>query len=310
MSERYKIATDDQGREVYHQDDQVTIINADVIDGLRQLPDESIQTVVTSPPYWLLRDYGVQGQIGLESTWGGYVAKMVDVFREVRRVLKDDGTLWINLGDSCAAKNLIGIPWRVALALQADGWCLRSEIIWHKPNPMPESVTDRPTKAHEYIFLLSKSERYFYDQEAIKEPSVGDWHGGDFQSERNLSLHPTTSRKPRKSVARGGFNGKTNELKGREAFRAITATRNKRTVWTVATQAFSEAHFATFPEDLIKPCILAGARSGDTVLDPFGGSGTTAKVAKYLGRKAVLIELNPDYCRLAVDRVAQGVLAI
>ncbi len=312
------------------------ILEGDVREALRRLPDNSVHSVVTSPPYWGLRDYGVEGQLGLEPTPEEYVQNMVEVFREVRRVLRDDGTLWLNLGDSYAGsgkgawdnpssrvkevyipkstdykhipkvpsnlkpKDLIGVPWRVAFALQADGWYLRSDIIWEKPNAMPESVRDRPTKSHEYIFLLSKSKKYFYDNEAIKEPAVtGDG-----------------------------------------------ITRNKRTVWSVATKPYAGAHFAVFPPDLIEPCILAGVpekccdkcgapyervikRTGHknkrepahatdelrptcdcnagvtsgVVLDPFMGSGTTLLVATEHGRQAIGIELNPEYIKLAHQRL-------
>ena len=256
-----------------------SILQGDVLDRLRELPDESVHCVVTSPPYWALRDYGVEGQIGLEQTPDEFIARLVEVFAEVRRVLRRDGVCWVNMGDSyvhgtpgggCVfdngrtdgresyeadkargrekvstlapglkVKDLCGIPWMLALALRADGWYLRSDIIWAKPNPMPESVTDRPTKAHEYIFLLAKAERYFYDAEAIKETSE---YAGD----------------PRESVERGGFDGKTNAMPGREAFRAFTQTRNARSVWTIATQPYPEAHFATFPEELPRRCIAAG----------------------------------------------------
>jgi DNA modification methylase len=311
------------------------ILHGDCLAMLQTLEAESVQTCVTSPPYWGLRDYGVEGQLGLEPTPAEYVAKMVQVFREVRRVLKADGTLWLNLGDSYSAgsnnpspkhasdnvgmmrrmgelapKNLVGIPWRVAFALQADGWYLRSDIIWSKPNPMPESVTDRPTKAHEYIFLLSKSERYYYDHEAIKEPAVY----GDLRSPTSAYPGKTDFREGprpvRESVKRGGFNGKTNALEGREAFRAIEDWRNKRTVWEIATAPYPEAHFATFPPKLIEPCILAGSRSGDTVLDPFAGSGTTLYVAKELNRQFLGIELNPAYIALIEKRLQQEVLPL
>jgi len=275
------------------------------------------QTCVTSPPYFGLRDYGHPDQIGLEPTPDEYVAKLVEVFREVRRVLRDDGTLWLNLGDSYARtggtdrkvsatakvgstrntliqmsdrtsrattyglkdKDLIGIPWRVAFALQADGWYLRQDIIWHKPNPMPESVRDRFTKAHEYIFLLSKSPRYYFDHEAIKEPSVYADCG-------------------RPSKRKGEFKAKGEPLPGQLPFRAITETRNRRSVWTVPTRPYKGAHFATFPRALIEPCILAGSRPGDVVLDPFMGSGTTAQVATDLGRQFIGCEINPKYVEL------------
>jgi DNA modification methylase len=305
----------------------------DVRDGLRSFIAAGVkaQTCVTSPPYWGLRDYGVDGQIGLESTPDEYVASMVEVFRLVRDVLADDGTLWLNLGDSYAAqggpqvpqtrnanriggsdsqnggksrgviaglkpKDLCGIPWRVAFALQADGWFLRSDIIWSKPNPMPESVTDRPTKAHEYLFLLAKSERYYYDADAIKEPhATGDradkWDGRTYE----------------------GKGAATDDGRKNGNVRAYTMDplgRNRRTVWTVPTQPYSEAHFATFPPALIEPCIAAGSRVGDVVLDPFMGSGTVAQVAQSLGRKWLGCELNLDYVELQKRRAAQFGLAL
>ncbi len=299
----------------------VEIINGDCREVLKTLPDCSVNCCVTSPPYFGLRDYGVAGQIGLEQTPDEYVAEMVAVFREVRRVLRDDGTLWLNLGDSYAGsgkgawankdggqkevyipdpdspqallpkvpdglkpKDLIGIPWRVAFALQADGWYLRQDIIWHKPNPMPESVRDRCTKAHEYIFLLSKSARYYFDSEAIKEPSAQPHRAG--RLERSFSTSD-----PKASLRQDV---------GRTVMR--TEHRNRRSVWTVSTKPFKGAHFATFPPDLIKPCVLAGCQTGGTVLDPFGGSGTTGEVAAGNGRNAILIELNASYCSLAKSR--------
>ena len=314
----------------YYSEDGITLLNCDVLEGLASLAEESIQCCVTSPPYWGLRDYGVAGQIGLEHTPGEYVARMVEVFREVRRILKTDGTLWLNLGDSYNAagrvghgtrqgykqgtnrasangsdhtrpsdeslkpKDLVGVPWRVAFALQADGWYLRSDIIWHKPNPMPESVTDRPTKAHEMLFLLAKSERYHYDAEAIKEPATdtGRANGRDGRVE-DLSARPPNS-SPR-TLRRLDYSQRG---------------RNKRSVWTIPTEPFPEAHFATFPQALIEPCIKAGCPAGGTVLDPFAGSGTTGLVAKRYGCRAVLIELNAAYCAIAARRVAQGVLEL
>lgn len=247
---------------------------------LQRVPDNSIQCCVTSPPYWSLRDYNIKGQIGLEDSVYQYINTLVTVFREVRRVLKDDGTLWLNIGDSYTSggrtwrapdkknqaramsmrpdtpeglkpKDLVGVPWRLAFALQQDGWYLRSDIIWHKPNAMPESVKDRPTRSHEYIFLFSKSERYYYDNLAIREE-----------------------------------NG-----------------RNRRTVWHIHTQPYKEAHFAVFPPALVEPCVLAGSRPGDYVLDPFLGSGTTAAVCQDLERKYVGIELNPEYVQIALKRL-------
>jgi DNA modification methylase len=376
-----------------------TILNGDVIACLRSLPDACVQCVVTSPPYWGLRDYGVEGQIGLEPTPEEYVAKMVDVFREVRRVLRDDGVLWLNLGDSYVGanntdkggnanfgsqggvttasrckgdwqglpqKNLVGIPWRVAFALQADGWYLRSDIIWSKPNPMPESVTDRPTKSHEYVFLLTKSSRYFYDADAIREPYA------ESTFKRAKSVNNAAARKDNGTAI--NQRGLTAEQQTK-AYSKVTETggRNKRSVWHIATQSFSEAHFATFPEALVEPCIKAGTsargacpkcgapwrrvveKGGGTtgaswhdhsndlkrgqvappsatfngyyrrdigwqpsctcgteetvpcvVLDPFGGSGTVAKVARDLGRSSILIEINPEYVQIAKKRLRIG----
>jgi DNA modification methylase len=286
---------------------------------LATLPAESVQTCVTSPPYFGLRDYGHEGQIGLEPTPEEYVAEMVGVFREVRRVLRGDGTLWLNLGDSYNAyngnrgastsfqsaseealpalpsghgltvkclkpKDLIGIPWRVAFALQSDGWYLRSDIIWAKPNPMPESVTDRPTKAHEYVFLLSKSERYFWDADAVREANQGDGR------------------------ARGGFGGKQAGQNGNATYSGKVwddnpLGRNRRTVWTIATEPCRAAHFAVMPTKLVEPCILAGSRLGDLVLDPFAGAGTVGLVATRLQRRFVGCELNPEYARIARERI-------
>ena len=322
-----------------------TVLIGDCRDVLKTLPDESVQCCVTSPPYWGLRDYGHPDQIGQEPTPDAFVASLVQVFREVRRVLRKDGTLWLNLGDSYSAqcsgghgyndgrtnrserkgpglvsgmkpKDLVGIPWMVAFALRADGWYLRQDIIWHKPNPMPESVTDRCTKAHEYLFLLSKSSSYYCDMDAIKEPaSNGDWSG----------RLENTSRKSEPDELKNGIrNGrasgnKTHKLvteyeasdseehRTKAGLLKITDTayakRNKRSVWTIPTKPYPEAHFATFPPDLIRPCILAGSKAGDTVLDPFGGSGTTGMVALELWRKPVLIELNPAYAPLIDARL-------
>lgn len=270
------------------------VIIGDCRETLRSLPEATFQCCVTSPPYWLLRDYGHSAQIGMEPTPDAYVESLVDVFSLVRRVLRDDGTLWLNIGDSYAAsagggqgknsqfldrsaarlgvreqkaskvagglkpKDLCGIPWRLALALQADGWYLRSDIIWAKPNPMPESVTDRPTKAHEYLFMLAKSEKYFFDADAIKEPAT---HG---------------------------------------------ATRNARSVWTVPSQGYDGPHFATMPPKLVERCILAGSRIGTAVLDPFMGSGTVGFVSEGLGRRWLGCELNPEYETLIRSRTAQS----
>lgn len=268
------------------------IMVGDCLATLATLPAGSVQCCVTSPPYYGLRDYGMAEQIGLEETPDAYVARLVDVFREVRRVLRDDGTLWLNLGDSYGAgKQLQGIPWRVAFALQADGWTLRSAIVWAKPNPMPESVTDRPTSAYEMVFLMSKAERYFYDAAAICE----DWadERGGASGARALRYSEGSGR----ADTLGG-NGKRGL-----GIQPATDGRNARNVWTIASQPFSGAHFATMPADLAERCIKAGSRPGDTVLDPFGGAGTTGLVADRLNRDAILCELNPAYADLARDRL-------
>ncbi len=320
-----------------------TLYQGDALEKMNQIESESISCCVTSPPYFGLRDYGVAGQLGLEATPEEYVEKMVEVFREVKRVLRKDGTFWVNLGDSYASdpgkglldtddknpkagsrrartstlppKNLVGIPWRVAFALQADGWYLRSDIIWAKPNPMPESVTDRPTKAHEYIFLLSKCERYFYDYEAIKEKvteSTIQRLSQDIDNQAGSQRVPGKTNGTMKAVGRidkqrghgrrhAGFNDRWDLMTTAEQH---AMGRNKRTVWTVATQPFRETHFATFPQDLIKPCILAGCPIGGIVLDPFAGAGTTLFVSEQLERNSIGIELNPDYCNLIRRRMA------
>jgi site-specific DNA-methyltransferase (adenine-specific) len=258
-----------------------TLFEGDALTVLRRLPSRAVQCVVTSPPYWGLRDYGIEAQIGLEPTLPHFINRLTQIFGEIRRVLKDDGLLWLNIGDGYTSgnrgwrapdkknkaramdvrpdtpeglkpKDLLGIPWRLALALQDDGWYLRADVIWHKPNVTPESVKDRPTRAHEYLFLFSKSQRYFYDRDAVAEP--------------------------------GG--------------------RNCRSVWTIPTQAAAGAHFATFPPALVEPCINAASRPGDWVLDPFFGSGTVGIVAERLNRPYLGIELNPDYVRLALSRLA------
>ena len=304
----------------------VRIIVGDVRETLPTLPDASVQCCVTSPPYFGLRDYGHAGQIGLEPTPDEYVAQMVAVFREVRRVLRDDGTLWLNIGDTYAGggrcgnpasspwegfvgntareaavtkvagedrlwgakpKDLLGIPWRVAFALQADGWYLRSDIIWHKPNPMPESVTDRPTKAHEYVFLLTKSARYYYDAAAIAEEAI---HHGRVVEYDGTQKNSAAALDPRMRT-RIASN------------RTVGQSRNARSVWPIATQPYKGAHFATMPPALAERCIKAGTKVGDMVLDPFGGAGTTGLVADRLGRDATLIECNPTYAALARERI-------
>jgi DNA modification methylase len=356
---------------LFYEEPGITLYCGDALTVLREIPASSVHCVVTSPPYWGLRDYGVAGQLGLEPTPEEYVANMVAIFREVRRVLREDGTLWLNLGDSyCGSprgnapgdlstssltnperqdriarprgassqrngrsncdeqlspnrwrvpglkpKDLVGIPFRVAFALQANGWWLRSDIIWAKPNPMPESVTDRPTKAHEYLFLLSKSAIYYYDAEAIKEPSL-DHHAPGMNSRAYQDRDPAhgperKQRKPAGWDTGAGAHG-TIHRDGRAPVVEYTATdsmrRNRRSVWTIATEPNPEAHFATFPTDLVTPCILAGCPSGGLVLDPFIGSGTAAFVAKELNRRAIGIDLKGEYLDLAVKRLRQEVL--
>lgn len=353
---------------------------------MRGLAAGSINTCVTSPPYFGLRDYNVEGQIGLEATPDAYVARLVEVFREVRRVLRDDGTLWLNLGDSYArapakggsgpggkneqrwgcgsaqqsrvknpaskqatnrhadldslprsategssdgavgradrpgsragwqAKQLLGIPWRVAFALQTDGWYLRQDIIWHKPNPMPESVRDRCTKAHEYIFLLAKSERYYFDSEAIAQPvaastvarlaqqTLDQQRGSDRVPGKTNG--PMKAKPPRFGGSKYGDNdAEQYRTKSGNEYADRNGKRNRRSVWTVTTKPFKGAHFATFPPDLIEPCVLAGCPVGGTVLDPFGGAGTTGLVAQRHDRNAILFELNPEYAAMARARI-------
>jgi len=282
------------------------------------------QTCVTSPPYYGLRDYSHADQLGLEQTPEEYIAAMVEVFRRARDVLADDGTLWLNLGDSYGkGKQLLGIPWRVALALQADGWILRQDIIWNKPNPMPESVSDRCTKAHEYIFLLSKGPRYFFDNEAIKEPVAASTVARlsqNVEAQRGSERVPGKTNGPMKAVRSKANSFKREGSKREQAIpgqavgthrpdRAESEydldTRNRRSVWTVATRPYKGAHFATFPPTLIEPCILAGSRPGDFVLDPFLGSGTTAQVAIKHGRMALGCELNRAYKPLIDGRIGQ-----
>lgn len=315
----------------------VQILIGDCREMLRALPADSVQCVVTSPPYWGLRDYGVAGQLGMEATYQEHVAAMVEVFRDVRRVLRPDGTLWMNYGDTYASsingrsaadtkaaggddrtfrdkpfstvqgvlkpKDLCGIPWRVAFALQDDGWYLRQDIIWHKPNPMPESVRDRCTKAHEYIFMLTKSGRYFYDADAIAEPAIyagltGQDESGFKDPKKFNGKHSDKQRGHGRRHA--GFNERWDAMSRQDQ---CSGMRNKRSVWSVPTRPFSEAHFATFPPEIPEICIKAGSKPGDTILDPFGGAGTTGLVADRLGRNAILIELNPQYAEMARRRI-------
>lgn len=339
------------------------ILVGDCIDMMRTLPDQSVQCCVTRRPYFGLRDYGMPDQIGLEETATEFVTRLVQVFREVRRVLRDDGTLWVNKGDTYASiaggyapggsagkhdmvsqstrgavlrgkrrspptdlkqKDLMGIPWRLAFALQDDGWYLRQDIIWHKPNPMPESTRDRCTKSHEYLFLLSKCPRYFYDQDAIREPvalSSVVRLAKDLEQQLGSDRVPGKANGPMKAVRSKRDSFKREGAKREQAIpghalgthrpeRKESAypldTRNKRSVWTVPTQGFKGAHFATFPPELIRPCILASAPRGGVVLDPFGGAGTTAVVAMQEDRKSILCELNPEYAAMAERRIASA----
>lgn len=355
----------------------IHVIGGDCLAVLRLLDAESVHCCVTSPPYFGLRDYGHSGQIGLEQTPEAYVTKLVEVFREVRRVLRSDGTLWLNIADSYAGswgaqsrggppsgkstlrgnghvgggpkihalsavqvpaapktsrtgsirmdgvkpKDLIGIPWMLAFALRADGWYLRQDIIWSKPNPMPESIKDRCTKAHEYVFLLSKSERYYFDHEAIKEPVAASTVARlaqDIENQAGSNRVPGKTNGPMKVVRSKRDSFKRDNSKRAEVFPGQSLgthrlnreessypldTRNKRSVWNVATRGYKGAHFATFPPALIEPCVLAGCPVGGTVLDPFFGSGTTGAVAKRFGRDAIGIELNADYVALAHERI-------
>lgn len=334
------------------------IILGDCIAGMKTMPAGCVQTCITSPPYWGLRDYGHTDQLGAEKTPEEYIENMVAVFREVRRILRDDGTVWLNLGDSyyggkgqngsskaraTAAergysqsggtvtmatrpsdmpiegfkpKDLFGIPWRVAFALQADGWYLRQDIIWSKPNPMPESVTDRCTKSHEYIFLLSKKKHYYFDHEAIQEPAAESTAArllrGVSDTHKNVDgapgQTPHSMNKPRKNARAFGAKVQVGTKQGDVGNTFLnTGKRNKRTVWTVTTKPFRGAHFATYPKDLIEPCVLAGCPVGGTVFDPFTGSGTTAIVAMNHGRNFIGTELNPEYIKIAESRIADEV---
>lgn len=328
-----------------------TVIFGDALRGLQFLPNESVDTCITSPPYFNLRDYGKDGQIGLESSADEYIEKLVMVFREVRRTLKPDGTLWVNIADSycgsgkgasnypdnakkykqgtnkgsvgtylskttaadCKPKDMIGIPWMLAFALRADGWYLRQDIIWAKPNPMPESVKDRCTKSHEYIFMFSKSPRYYFDGEAIAEPTAESTNKRMAQdiSKQAGSFTPSKANGKMKAVA-PRYGGKKYTETPDKFYRTKSANaydyrskRNKRDVWTITTKPYKGAHFATFPDTLITPCVLAGSRIGGTVLDPFCGSGTTLMVANKFGRNGIGIELNDEYEQLIKDRVGE-----
>ena len=356
----------------YYTAEGAAIYCGDARELLAMKPDDSVDCVVTSPPYWGLRDYGLPalawggrndcvhewsewhaaaqsclrctawcGSLGLEPTPELYVEHLVEIFREVRRVLKPEGTCWLNIGDSYAAatsrstknrssfrrdrmerqdmdriapglkpKDLCLIPFRLALALQSDGWYVRSDIIWNKPNPMPESVRDRPTKSHEYVFLLAKSERYYFNQDAVRESSIGKTHH-DLTGQGYRAPGQTPQAGNRKSEPLQGSHGTTghdgNGMRMPEKWNNPLG-RNIRTVWTIPTQPFPEAHFAVYPEKLVEPCIKAGCPEGGLVLDPFTGAGTTAVVARRLGCRFIGAELNEEYCEIALNRLGQSVL--
>lgn len=308
------------------------VYNEDCLQGLKRLPDNSVDCCVTSPPYYALRDYGMEEQIGLEETPQAYIDRLTDVFMDVYRVLKPTGTCWLNIGDSyngnkkgntetnknkrvaesshfekklwdgAKQKDLIGIPWMLAFSLRAKGWYLRQDIIWHKPNPMPESVTDRCTKSHEYIFLLSKSDKYFFDYEQIQEEATG-YDGRKDTMMKGSTKYANAPIVPGQSVQSMAQRGHE-RWKFKEGEDGMTPVRNKRDVWSVNTKPDMNAHFAVYPEELIRPCILAGCPINGVVLDPFMGSGTTARVARKEGRHFVGFELNPDYIKIINQKTA------
>lgn len=317
---------------LYHDSHDVQLHLGDALDVARTLPDGLARTIVTSPPYFGLRDYGEDGQIGAEVHVSEYVARMVELFRELRRVLTEDGTLWLNLGDTYSsnpswgrgqstlegrpqdaiphperrklglpAKNLLGVPWRVAFGLQEDGWILRSDIIWHKPNPMPESVGDRPTKSHEYLFLFAKSPSYYYDADAIAESASKGDAGSRFDIGKTGTHQLDRAQKgPRFGGSKYGDDPSEQSRTKSGNIYEPDGTRNKRDVWTVATTPFSGSHFAVYPPELIRPCIRAGSEPGDAVLDPFSGSGTTGAVATFEGRRYIGIDISREYLDLSL----------
>lgn len=273
------------------------LINGEALDALKKLPDSLVQTVVTSPPYYGQRDYGKEKQIGIEESADEYINRLLEIFDEIKRVLKEDGTLWLNVGDKYIDGNLAGLPWKLALALKERGWILRSDIIWYKPNAMPSSVKNRPTTDHEYIFLLAKSSKYYYDADAIREPHVTFSENSKMRGGRNhLGKKGGTPEQ-------GKNAGNSNLHNGRWDQAFHPKGRNKRTVWEVPLSKFRDAHFAVFPEQLIEPCILAGSSEGGIVLDPFFGSGTVGLVAMKKGRKFIGIDINEDYCQIASKRI-------
>ncbi len=320
------------------------LLHGDALEVLHGIDDCQVRCCVTSPPYWGLRDYGVDGQLGLEGTPEDYIERLVGIFREVRRVLTDDGTLWLNLGDSyagggCGArdaerwpkqsrsrgqarvimrehakklsntktKDLIGIPWAAAFALRSDGWYLRSDIVWAKTNPMPESVRDRPTRAHEFLFLLSKQATYFYDSDSMKEPAIGkNAHaltGGTYHPPGQTEHTPRKRKNDQNQGRKDRGDHRVLGFQDRWDSKDASPTRNRRDVWTLSAQPYKGAHFAVMPEKLVEPCVLAGSAPGDVVLDPFCGSGTVGAVALRHGRNFVGIDLNPEYLALARERI-------
>lgn len=276
------------------------ILNGSAGAMLDAMPAAIVDVAVTSPPYYGQRDYGAAGQIGIEESPDAYVTALVATFRSLRRVLRDDGTLWLNLGDKYVGGALLGMPWRVALALVADGWQLRSDIVWHKPNAMPHSAKRRPTHDHEYVFLLSKTADYRYDADAIREPHRT--FGPDSRMRGGRGHFGKRGGTPEQGKNAG--DGNLHDGRWDQAFHPLG--RNKRTVWSVPLGKYRDAHFAVFPPALIEPCILAGSAPGGVVLDPFFGAGTTGLVARSLGRRFVGLELNPDYCAMAAARIAQS----
>lgn len=354
--------------------DDCRILHGDVIDMLRTLPEESVQCVVTSPPYWGLRDYGVAGQIGLEPTLGEYLGKMVEVFRAVRRVLRNDGVAWVNMGDAYAGnrsyqvpdnkagdvgnrrgmttsarrddepiprsdlrvdglkpKDMMGVPWRLAFALQADGWYLRDCVVWHKVNQMPESVRDRCTKSYEFIFQLSKSERYYFDADAISEAFQSDrpdmaekgvrtglgclQQGVADNSKRraipgNKKPVKGVEDDPERHLTKSGLHEYAERQRAKYKMAVMPERRNRRNVWSIPSEPYPEAHFATFPTEIPRICILAASRAGDLVLDPFNGSGTTGQVAMELARRYVGCELNAEYVELTNRRLRRTTLGL
>jgi|TARA_Y100000034_G_scaffold135944_1_gene209921 DNA modification methylase len=305
---------------LYSETPHVKLYLGDVLEVTKTLPDDYVNCIVTSPPYYSLRDYQHKKQIGLEATPELYVNNLVKIFKEIKRVLKKNGTVWLNLGDTYAdsdfdpgkiklkPKDLMGVPWKVAFALQKDGWYLRSDIIWQKNNSMPEPVKDRPTRSHEYIFLLSKSAKYYYDADAIKEPSL-TYENRDYAIVRNRTKNYNSKlnkiRNIKGNIDKNGVTRTTAGLNLKSNAEKTSAFKNKRDVWNINTKPYKEAHFAVFPEEIPMNCIKAGSKPGDIIFDPFVGSGTTLLVAQKLGRKSIGIDIKKDYLDLVNKRTQQ-----